>query len=189
LCEVLHRQRFRFRKACFAQSGNARLQNFSRRGADAVRAQGLNARKDFCRGFAGNTLVDDCFEKRFVDAVALVELELEFACAGDDIGEVRVVFCQELMRRDVVEGERQPLGRDFHYHCRVSIAKFLPSSKSLAAMSKSSSGEECHTGVNGVEVTRHLFECNLNLTGHAWDRMLCSASFEPKKGWRGHATS
>jgi hypothetical protein len=33
------------------------------------------------------------------------------------------------MRRDVVEGERQPLGRDFHYHCRVSIAKFLASSK------------------------------------------------------------
>src|ERR1700756_3143143 len=66
-----------------------------------------------------------------------------------------------------------------------SIAKFLPSSQSLAAMSKSSSGEECHTGLNGVEVTGHLFECNLNLTGHAWDRMLCSASFEPKRGWRG----
>jgi hypothetical protein len=36
----------------------------------------------------------------------------------------------------VVEGERQPLGRDFHNHCRVSIAKFLASSKFLAEIKR-----------------------------------------------------
>ena len=102
----------------------------------AIRAQGLNAREDFCGGFAGNALVNNSLEERFVDAVALIQLELKFTGTGDDVREMRVVSSQKFVRSDIVKGKGRLLVGCLHYHRAPSIAKFVSSSKSLAAMSK-----------------------------------------------------
>jgi hypothetical protein len=105
LREVVHRGGFGVRESGFAKSLNGCGENFVRRGALAVCAERFDTRENFGSGFAANALMDDGFEERFVDRVAGVEREFEFAVFGDEAGEALVFRGEVRVGGDVVVGE------------------------------------------------------------------------------------
>ena len=87
LREVFHGQDFCAGEPGFAKHRLAKFQHLLGRRRAAVAAQRLDAAKDGGRGFAGNGLVGDGFEERFVGRLKLVGVSLEGNGIGDEFGE------------------------------------------------------------------------------------------------------
>ena len=114
LREIFHGHGFCAREARFAQSGDAGAQDFFGSGANTVRAERFDARENRAGGLAGDALVGDGLEQRFVNAPAFVELEREFADVGDQAAEALVRLGQVLVRFEVIERERETAGCGVH---------------------------------------------------------------------------
>jgi len=87
LGEVLHGENFCAGEAGFAERGLAELQHFLRSGSAAGGAEGFDAGVDGGGGFAGDGLIRDGFEERFVRRLELVGVGLEGHGVGDEFGE------------------------------------------------------------------------------------------------------
>src|SRR5271155_4102282 len=67
-------------------------QEFLRRGAATVRAEGLDASEDYRGCFSGDALIGNGAEKRFVRGLVVVDAQLEFDGFFDERGEARIVL-------------------------------------------------------------------------------------------------
>ena len=82
--KILHGGNFCAGKAGFAEFGGGDLQHFLRRRRTSILAECFDAREDGGGGFAGDGLVGNGFEKRFVGRLCVGNIDFEGSDFGDE---------------------------------------------------------------------------------------------------------
>ena len=109
LCEIFHCENLCAGEAGFAQGGLAELQHFFGRGNAAGGAKGFDAAKNGGGRFAGDGLVGDGFEERFIRGMGTGDIDLEWESFFDQGLQAFVAFGEE--PQGFCEVEREGRGR------------------------------------------------------------------------------